>query len=47
MKSFNTALFEFKENSDFKPTTTDNSKLFSMLTNMTNNSKWKLNKMIM
>jgi hypothetical protein len=44
VKSFNTALFEFKENSDFKLTTTDNSKLFSMLTNMTNNSKWKLNK---
>jgi len=44
LKSFNTALFEFKENSDFKLTTTDNSKLFSMLTNMTNNSKWKLNK---
>ena len=44
LKSFNTALFEFKDNSDFKLTTTDNSKLFSMLTNMTNNSKWKLNK---
>jgi hypothetical protein len=44
VKSFNTALFEFKENSDFKLTTSDNSKLFSMLTNMTNNSKWKLNK---
>jgi len=44
VKSFNTALFEFKENSDFKLTTTDNSKLFSMLTNMTNNSRWKLNK---
>lgn len=44
VKSFNTASFEFKENSDFKLTITDNSKLFSMLTNMTNNSKWKLNK---
>ncbi|MDI1304711.1 MAG: DUF5004 domain-containing protein [bacterium] len=43
-KSFNTAIFEFKENSDFKLTTADNSKLFSMFTNMTNNSKWKLNK---
>jgi len=44
VKSFNTAIFEFKENSDFKLTTADNSKLFSMITNMTNNSKWKLNK---
>lgn len=44
VKSFNTAIFEFKENSDFKLTTADNSKLFSMFTNMTNNSKWKLNK---
>jgi hypothetical protein len=43
VKSFNTAVFEFKENSDFKLTTTDNSKLFSMITNMTNSSKWKLN----
>jgi hypothetical protein len=44
VKSFDTAIFEFKENSDFKLTTADNSKLFSMITNMTNNSKWKLNK---
>lgn len=44
VKSFNTAIFEFKENSDFKLTTAENSKLFSMVTNMTNNSKWKLNK---
>ena len=44
VKSFSSATFYFKENSDFKITTADNSKLFSMLTNMTNNSKWKLNK---
>lgn len=44
VKSFSTATFEFKENSDFKLTTSDNSKLFSMVTNMTNISKWKLNK---
>ena len=44
VKSFSTAIFEFKENSDFKLTTSDNSKLFSMVTNMTNYSKWKLNK---
>lgn len=44
VKSFNSAIFDFKENLDFNLTTTDNSKLFSMITNMTNKSKWKLNK---
>ncbi|MDI5889264.1 DUF5004 domain-containing protein [Flavobacterium yafengii] len=44
VKSFNSAIFEFKGDSNFKLTTADNSKLFSMITNMTNNSKWKLNK---
>jgi hypothetical protein len=43
VKSFATATFEFKENSMFKLTTADNSKLFTMITTMTNNSKWKLN----
>ena len=44
VKSFSSAIFEFKEDSNFKLTTTDNSKLFSMVKNMTNNSRWKLNK---
>ena len=44
VKSFSTATFDFKENSDFKLTTADDSKLFSMVTAMTNSSKWKLNK---
>jgi hypothetical protein len=44
VKSFSSAIFEFKGDSNFKLTTADNSKLFSMITNMTNNSKWKLNK---
>jgi hypothetical protein len=43
VKSFASATFEFKENSMFKLTTADNSKLFTMITTMTNNSKWKLN----
>jgi len=44
IKSFNSALFEFKENEDFKLTTTAGSKLFSMVTVMTNNTKWKIDK---
>ena len=44
IKSFGSATFEFKENSDFKITTSDKTKLFTLLTDMTNNSKWKLNK---
>jgi hypothetical protein len=43
VKSFKSAIFEFKENSDFKITTSDKTKLFTMLTDMTNNAKWKLN----
>jgi hypothetical protein len=43
VKSFTTSIFEFKDNSDFKLTAANNSKLFTMITNMTNNSKWKLN----
>lgn len=44
IKSFNTATFEFEENLNFKITTSDKTKLFKMLTDMTNNSKWRLNK---
>jgi len=44
VKSFSSAIFEFKEDSNIKLTTVDNSKFFSMITNKTNNSKWKLNK---
>ena len=43
VKGFASTTFEFKENSLFKLTTADNSKLFTMITTMTNNSKWKLN----
>jgi hypothetical protein len=44
IKSFSSATFEFKENLDFKITTSEKTKLFTMLTDMTINSKWKLNK---
>ncbi|MEO8239407.1 MAG: hypothetical protein ABI576_14985 [Flavobacterium sp.] len=43
VKSFNSATFDFKENLDFNLTTADNSKLFSMVTNMTNKSKLNKN----
>lgn len=42
VRGFNAAVFEFKENEDFKLTTTDGSKLFSTVTTMTANTKWKL-----
>lgn len=41
--SFKSAVFEFNENQDFKLTTSNPSKLFKMVTDMTNKSKWKLN----
>ncbi|WP_029268631.1 DUF5004 domain-containing protein [Flavobacterium sp. KJJ] len=44
VKGFSTATFEFKQKSDFKLTTENDSKSFSMIANMTNNSKWLLNK---
>lgn len=44
LKSFKSATFEFKENSDFKITTSDKNELFTMFTDMTNNSKWKLDR---
>lgn len=43
VKSFEAAVFEFKENREFKLTTANPNKLFKMVTNMTNKSKWKLN----
>lgn len=44
VKSFSSATFEFEKNLDFRLTTTDKTKLFKMLTDMTINAKWKLNK---
>jgi hypothetical protein len=43
LKSFGAAVFEFKENLDFKLTTSIPNKLFKMVIDMTNKSKWKLN----
>ena len=44
LKGFESAVFEFKENFDFKLTTTNPTKLFIMVTERTNKSKWKLRK---
>ena len=43
-KSFSSAVFEFNADKSFKLTTRSNSKLFSMVKDMTANSKWRLNK---
>lgn len=43
VKSFEAAVFEFKANQEFKLTTANPNKLFKMVTDMTNKSKWKLN----
>lgn len=42
LKSFNGAFFEFKENTEFKLTSSIDSQFFSMIKSMTNKSKWKL-----
>lgn len=37
-------MFEFNANSSFNLSTSQNTKLFTMIADMTNNSKWKFNK---
>lgn len=43
VKSFSSATFQFEENANFKITTLDKTKLFTMLENMTKEAKWRLN----
>lgn len=42
VRGFKNSTFDFKESSAINLTTTDNSKLFSMITAMINKSKWRL-----
>ena len=42
VRGFKNSTFDFKESSAVNLTTTDNSKLFSMITAMINKSKWRL-----
>lgn len=41
VQGFKAAVFEFKENKDFKITTANPTQLFKMFTDMTKNAKWK------
>lgn len=43
IKSFSSATFLFEENLNFKITTLDKTKLFTMLTDVTKDAKWRLN----
>lgn len=43
IKSFSSATFLFEENLNFKISTLDKTKLFSMLTDGTKDAKWRLN----
>lgn len=43
IKSFSSATFLFEENLNFRITTLDQTKLFSMLTDVTKDAKWRLN----
>ena len=43
IKSFSSATFLFEENADFRTTTLDKTKWFTMLTEVTKDAKWKMN----
>ncbi|WP_310559576.1 hypothetical protein [Flavobacterium sp.] len=43
IKSFSSATFLFEENLNFKITTLDKTKLFTMLIDVTKDAKWRLN----
>lgn len=43
IKSFSTASFQFNEDSSFRISTLNKSKVFDMLINMTRTAKWRLN----
>ncbi len=43
IKSFSSATFLFEENLNFKISTLDTTKFFSMLTDVTKDAKWRLN----
>ena len=43
IKSFSSATFLFEENANFRTTTLDKTKWFTMLTDVTKEAKWKMN----